>query len=63
MKPVVDHDLCIGCAVCEDTCPEVFEIKDDGLSYVINDDPEPELQDRVRECIDLCPTDAISVEE
>jgi len=62
MKPVVDHDLCIGCGLCEDTCPEVFEIKDDGLSYVINDDPDPELTDRIQECIEICPTDAISNE-
>jgi len=62
MKPIVDHDLCIGCGLCEDTCPEVFEIKDDGLSYVINDDPDPELFDRIQECIEICPTDAIANE-
>ena len=39
MKPHVDEDLCIGCAACEDLCPEVFRIEDDGLSHVIM--PEP----------------------
>lgn len=63
MKPVVDHDLCIGCGLCEDTAPEVFELKDDGLSHVINENPEPELHDRVRECVEICPTDAIVIEE
>ncbi len=29
-KPVVDEDLCEGCATCEEMCPEVFKIGDDG---------------------------------
>jgi len=27
MKAAVDKDLCTGCGLCEDTCPEVFEVK------------------------------------
>lgn len=35
MKAVVDKDLCTGCGLCEDTCPEVFEMKDDiGFGYI-----------------------------
>jgi len=63
MKPVVDHDLCIGCGLCEDTCPEVFQLRDDGLAYVIDEDPDPELYGLVRECEDICPVDAISIVE
>lgn len=63
MTPHVDGDLCIGCGLCEDTCPEVFEMGDDGLSHVIEEEPEQELFDRVRECVEVCPTDAISIEE
>jgi len=63
MKPVVDPDLCIGCGVCEDACPEIFQIRDDGLAYVIAENPEPETYDCVRDSIDMCPTDAITVEE
>ncbi|GAH99283.1 unnamed protein product, partial [marine sediment metagenome] len=33
MKAVVDKDLCTGCGLCEDTCPEVFEVKD-GIAIV-----------------------------
>lgn len=62
MKPIVDHDLCIGCGICEDTCPEVFQLKDDGLSYVIDEDPDPQLYGAVRDAIDLCPVEAISIE-
>ncbi|MBE0478404.1 4Fe-4S binding protein, partial [Candidatus Aerophobetes bacterium] len=25
----IDEDACTGCGLCEDTCPEVFEMEDD----------------------------------
>jgi len=27
-KVWIDEDACTGCGLCEDTCPEVFEIND-----------------------------------
>jgi len=63
MKAIVDEDLCIGCRACEDVCPEVFRLEDDGLSHVIVDDPSPELYGCIREAEDACPTAAISVGE
>ncbi|MRR11016.1 ferredoxin [bacterium] len=63
MKAVVDRDLCIGCGLCEDTCPEVFRLEDDGIAVVINEDPGPELYGAVRDSADLCPVEAISIEE
>ena len=39
MKPVVDEDLCIGCGNCEDECPEVFRLEDDGFAHVITPNP------------------------
>lgn len=63
MKPVVDHDLCIGCGNCEDTCPEVFRLEDDGLAHVLVEDPGPDLYGCVRDAADSCPVDAITIEE
>ncbi len=61
MKAIVDGDLCIGCELCADTCPEVFRMMDDGLSHVIAD-PVPEDQyDCVQEAAEICPVTAISV--
>ncbi|MDO9556115.1 MAG: ferredoxin [Coriobacteriia bacterium] len=61
MKPVVDPDLCTGCGLCEETCPEVFLLDDDGIARVINEDPEPEVYGEIEGCIELCPVDAISL--
>ena len=63
MKAVVDRDLCIGCGLCEDTCPEVFRLEDDGIAIVIDDSPDPELYGAVRDSADLCPVEAISIQE
>lgn len=61
MKPHVDEDLCIGCALCEDLCPDVFQIGDDGLSHVITQAPGPDLYDCIRDAESSCPTEAITV--
>ncbi len=29
MKATVDKDLCLGCDICVEVCPEVFEMDDD----------------------------------
>jgi len=63
MRPVVDLDLCIGCGNCEDECPEVFRLMDDGLSHVVAENPGPDLYDCVRNAADSCPVDAIAIEE
>ncbi len=63
MRPEIDESLCIGDAICVDICPEVFELRDDNLAHVINEDPSPDLEDRVREAADACPTSAITVRE
>ena len=62
MKVVVNKDNCIGCGACEAICPEVFQLNDDGLSTVINDEITSELEDNVKEAIEGCPTSAISEE-
>jgi len=63
MKPKVDEDLCIGCGLCEDTCPEVFALQDDGYAHVIAEDPGEELYGCTRDACDACPVAAITIEE
>ena len=63
MRVTVDHDLCIGDAICESICPKVFQLGDDGVSYVIMDPVSEDLRSEVREAVDSCPTDAIAIHE
>lgn len=57
-KPVVNHDLCIGCGTCESLCPDCFKIED-GKSVVLDGCENCDVQ----EAIDSCPVNAISLEE
>lgn len=61
MKPVIDHDLCIGCGLCEQTCPEVFRMSDDGLAYVITETPGHESYADIEAAVELCPVSAITI--
>jgi len=63
MKVRVDADTCVGCAACEDICPEVFEMTDEDKATVKFDPVPAELEDGCREAAEQCPVDAISVEE
>ena len=63
MKVIVDYDLCASNAVCMGIAPEVFEVRDDGFMYVLNDKPGPEFDDRLREAVASCPNGALSLEE
>ena len=62
MRAFVDQDMCIGCGLCEGTCPEVFRMNDDGKAEAYAD-TTPDVQDSVLEAIDGCPVGAIREEE
>ena len=62
MKVKVDADLCTGCELCIDTCPEVFEMKDD-VSVAKVEDVPADMEDDVREASEDCPVEAIIIEE
>lgn len=62
MKVTVDQELCIGDGSCVEVCPEVFELRDDGLAYVLQENPPKELHDKVREAVEVCPVEAIIID-
>lgn len=63
MKVVVDFDLCESNAVCMAIAPEVFEVRDDDFLYVLNENPGAELHDKVKEAVERCPKQAITLED
>lgn len=63
MKVVVKNDNCIGCGACEATCPEVFQINDDGISQVICEDFSAVDEETLTDAMEGCPTGAIEEEE
>jgi ferredoxin len=50
MKIVVDFDLCESNAVCMQIAPDVFEVRDSD-------------RERMEECVQRCPKQAISIED
>lgn len=62
MRVVVDFDRCISSGSCTRAAPEVFELRDDGYLYVLQEEPPEALRPAVEEAADLCPTAAIVIE-
>ena len=62
MKVVVNYDLCESNAVCMGIVPEVFEVRDDDMLYVLQEEPGEEFRERVEEAVRRCPKQAISAE-
>jgi ferredoxin len=54
MAITIDADKCIGCGLCVNLAPEVFEMSDDGKAVVIN--PSADAGDIASQC----PVEAIS---
>jgi len=63
MKALVDEDACTGCGACCETCPEVFELNDEGTADVLLDPIPPEYEQSAQEAADACPVDAIMIED
>lgn len=62
MKASVDEN-CTGCGLCEETCPAVFELGDDGLAKVKVAEVPAEAEATCREAAESCPPEAIKIEE
>ncbi len=61
MIAIVDEELCTGCGLCVDTCPEVFELLDDLAKVIIEPVPEG-AQETCRDAAEECPVEAISIQ-
>ncbi len=62
LKAKVDPDLCTGCELCVQTCPEVFEMEDD-LAVTKVDEVPAGSEETCRQAAEECPVEAIIIEE
>jgi ferredoxin len=63
VKVNVDKNLCTGCGLCTDTCPEIFEIQGDTATAKKQnvDDSDKELIEKIKEAAKNCPVEAIII--
>lgn len=52
------NDNCIGCGLCSNTCPDVFQLKD-GVAVADPNPVDPSLESSAREAQEGCPVNAI----
>jgi ferredoxin len=63
MRVDVNFDLCKSNALCMAVLPEVFEVRDDGFLYILQETPDESLRPKLEEAVLTCPTGAISISE
>jgi ferredoxin len=57
----VDHNVCVGNAMCETFAPHVFQLNDNRQSEVV--DPAGDSEEKILEAAENCPVSAITVED
>jgi ferredoxin len=62
VKASIDAELCTGCELCVETCPEVFEMTDDVATVKVDEVPAG-AEDSAQEAAEDCPSEAITIEE
>jgi ferredoxin len=62
MPVQIDVDLCTGCGLCEETCPDVFKLDEgEGVAKCLNPAPTGEDLECAKRASEECPVEAISV--
>ena len=61
MKVKVDAELCVGCGLCVNTCPDVFEMKEDKAIVKLASVPAGQ-EESCKQSKDECPVEAIIIE-
>ena len=57
-KVTVDASACVGCGLCEQSCPECFEVQGDGIAHVKS---QTCTTCNLQEVAEQCPVNCIKV--
>jgi len=63
IKKVWIEEGCIADGICNDICPEVFELDDAGEAYVNKDADLAENEEGIKDAAEQCPVEIIRFEE
>lgn len=56
-------DACVGCGMCNNLCPDVFDMGGDGTAVALEDHVPGELEESACEAKEMCPVAAIEIVE
>lgn len=60
---VIDQEKCLNSGQCAYLQPDLFELDDDSAPVILNAAPEGELIAKAQDAIEMCPAQAISLED
>ncbi|MBU1863285.1 MAG: ferredoxin [Candidatus Omnitrophica bacterium] len=60
MLAVIEEKKCVGCGLCANVVPDLFEVKDKKAIVIIDMIPS-ELEEIAQEAKDSCPVEAIMI--
>jgi len=63
LKVHVDEHKCIGAGQCVLRAPKIFDQREDGIVILLDSTPPAALHEAARKAADLCPAEAIAIEE
>lgn len=63
MRVRVDLDRCQGYGNCVGVAPDVFDLSDEGFVELLQEHPSDDRAEDVRQAVQLCPTQAIAVDD
>ncbi len=63
MEVKIDEELCTGCGLCEETCPDIFKMDEDkDVAAVIKNDYDEYDEECIQEAVESCPSEAITTD-